>query len=52
MNEDGVWVSGTTYSPDFATNTDYSSGLWNAFVAKLSSEYYQGGLVRRVWRVR
>jgi hypothetical protein len=36
VNEDGVWVSGTTYSPDFATNTDYSRGLWNAFVAKLS----------------
>jgi Beta-propeller repeat len=36
VNAEGVWVSGTTYSPEFATNTDYARGLWNAFVAKLS----------------
>jgi hypothetical protein len=35
VNADGVWVTGTTNSPDFATNNDYSLGIWNGFVARL-----------------
>jgi len=37
-NADGVWVTGTTDSPDFATNSDYSLGIWNGFVARLTSD--------------
>jgi Beta-propeller repeat len=37
-NADGVWVTGTTNSPDFATNSDYSWGIWNGFVARLTPD--------------
>jgi hypothetical protein len=37
-NADGVWVTGTTNSPDFATNSDYSLGIWNGFLARLTPD--------------
>ena len=36
VDSTGVWITGTTTSRDFSTNTQYAFGFWNAFVAKLS----------------
>jgi Beta-propeller repeat len=36
VDSTGVWITGTTTSRDFSTNTQYAFGYWNAFVAKLS----------------
>lgn len=38
VSADGVWVTGTTDSPDFTTNSDYSWGIWNGFVARLTPD--------------
>jgi Beta-propeller repeat len=36
VDSTGVWITGTTTSRNFSTNTQYAFGYWNAFVAKLS----------------
>jgi hypothetical protein len=41
VDSDGVWITGTTDSLDFATNTQYGYGYWNGFVAKLSPDLGQ-----------
>jgi hypothetical protein len=37
----GVWVTGGTTSPNFATHTQFGYGYWNGFVAKLTTDLTQ-----------
>jgi len=40
-DSNGVWITGTTDSLDFATNNEYGYGYWNGFVAKLNPDLGQ-----------
>jgi hypothetical protein len=37
----GVWVTGGSTSPNFATHTQFGYGFWNGFVAKLTTDLTQ-----------
>jgi hypothetical protein len=41
VDSNGVWISGSTDSPDFATDSDFGHGYWNGFVARLSPDLGQ-----------
>jgi hypothetical protein len=41
VDSTGVWVTGGTTSPNFATHTQFGYGYWNGFVAKLTTDLTQ-----------
>jgi hypothetical protein len=41
VNSSGVWITGTTDSPNFSTHTEFGYGYWNGFVVKLSQDLSQ-----------